>query len=64
MKVYKVLTGHGDHQNHIFDSLIFCVVCETMGEAEELFAKKYPYTTIQSIELWSDYVIVKGKDTP
>jgi hypothetical protein len=56
MKVYKVLTGYGDYQNH-------CVVCDNLAEVEKLFKEEYPNTTIKGVELWSEYVIVK-KDTP
>ncbi len=55
MKVFKILTGFGDYQNH-------CVVAENMAEAERIFNSKYWPTTIIKIELWSNYVQIQKWD--
>lgn len=52
MKAYNILTPYNYSQTN-------CVVADSMGEAEEIFKKAYPYTTITKIELYSDYVLVK-----
>lgn len=53
MKVYNILTPHNYSQKS-------CVVARDMAEAEKLFLKKYPMTTILKIELHAEYVIVSG----
>jgi len=52
MNVYKILTVFNYSQTH-------CVVAESMAEAEKMFLAEYPHTTINGIELISEYVIVK-----
>ena len=54
MKVYKIKTCHVD-QNH-------CVVAKSIGEAERIFNAKYWPVTIESIELWSEYVQIQTHD--
>jgi len=54
MKAYTIKTGRY-YENH-------CVVADNMGEAERIFKGKYPYATIESIELYSEYVQVQGYD--
>ena len=51
MKVYNILTPYNYSQTS-------CVVADNMGEAERLFLKKYPNTTILEIKKHADYVIV------
>lgn len=52
MKVYNIQTPYNYSQTS-------CVVADSMAEAEQLFLKKYPNTTILKIEKHSDYIIVK-----
>jgi hypothetical protein len=52
--VYNILTPWNYSQTK-------CVVAENMAEAERLFLKKYPYTKILKIELYSEYVIDRNE---
>jgi hypothetical protein len=51
MNVY--LIGEEWSQRH-------CVVAHSMGEAERIYKTKYPYTTLEKITLYSNYVLIQG----
>ena len=53
MKVFDILTPYNYSQKS-------CVVADNMAQAETLFLKEYPNTTILEIKKHSDYVIVKN----
>ena len=52
MKVFNILTPYNYSQP-------CCVVAHDMAEAEQLFLKEYPSTTILKIELHAKNVIVR-----
>lgn len=52
MKVYQINTAFTHGQRH-------CVVAYSFGSAERVFLKKYPGTTISSIELIYQYVEIE-----
>jgi ribosome biogenesis protein Nip4 len=51
MKVYNIIAPGTYSQTH-------CVVAKNMGEAEALYLKEYPGSSIEKIELHAVYVIV------
>ena len=53
MKVYRIYDNYGGY------SQVHTVVCDSMCEAEKLYQEKYNILPT-TIELFSDYVIVKG----
>lgn len=55
MKVYDIITPCTRVQNH-------CVVADNMAQAERIFKAKYWPTTIEAIELHSDYVQIQKYD--
>jgi len=55
MNVYTVSTNYCSAQTN-------CVVADSMSEAERIFNKKYWPTTIQKIELYSEYVQIQKYD--
>ena len=55
MYVYDIETGYNYSQ-------IYCVVAESMGEAERIFKAKYWPTEIKSISLHSVYVQIQKYD--
>ena len=55
MNVYNITTTHNHSQTH-------CVIAENMAEAERVFLGKYWPTTIEKIELHSEYVQIQQFD--
>jgi hypothetical protein len=57
LKVFDIITAYTYGQKH-------CVVAHSMADAERVYLDHYPGTTIESIHLHAEYVLVQPEATP